>query len=524
MTTDGIHNDAAGSRGPLDGAAYPLIHEAVARQARLRPEATAIVFRDDRISYRTVDAAADHYAAQLAAQGVGPGSVVPVHLPRSAHMLTALLAILKCGAAYAAFDYRWPADRVGALLDQLRPPVFISDKRPADATQAVWQPPAEPLETTAGRGGSVPLPDLQPGAPACVFFTSGTTGTPKGVVSPHEATTRLFGEGGLPGFWLGSVCAQSVPCAWDAFNLELWGMLTTGGTTVVVEEDYLLPGALRDIVKSAGVDTAFLTASLFNLFVDMDIDCFAGMRQVYAGGERLSPVHIRRFLERHPDIGLFNGYGPVESCVFATAHPIRLEDCDIAGGIPIGSPVAGTAIHIHDGDGICAPGVEGEVCIAGAGLAVEYLGQPELTAEKFAEITVDGSPVRVYHTGDLGFRDGDGVVHFRGRADRQVKVRGYRIEPGEIENAAMNIDGVRLCTVVPVPGQDTIWARLALFYTATLPDGVSGEGSDDPLELGRKLGENLPTYLVPDTILRVERFPVGPNGKIDNKALLAMLP
>ncbi len=521
MTTDQVLDGAAGGAG--EGAGYPLIHEAVARQARLRPDATAVVFREEPISYRTLDAAADHWAAQLSAQGVGPGTVIPVHLPRSATMFTCLLAILKCGAAYAAFDNRWPAERVAALLEQLRPPVFVCDRLPEGSEQPVWQP-GESLETAAGLGGEGPSVELRPSAAACVFFTSGTTGAPKGVVSPHEATTRLFGEGGLPGFRRGSVSAQSVPCAWDAFNLELWGMLTTGGTTVVVEDDYLLPGALRDVVKSAGVDTAFLTASLFNLFVDMDVDCFEGMRQVYAGGERLSPAHIRRFLERHPDIGLYNGYGPVESCVFATVHPIGPQDCDIPGGIPIGSPVAGTQVHVLGDEGMCGPGVEGEIRLAGAGLAVEYLGQPELTAEKFADIMVDGVPVRAYRTGDLGFRDEAGVVHYRGRADRQVKVRGYRIEPGEIENAAMGIEGVRRCTVVPVPGQDTVWARLALFYTATLPEGTDPAQTDDPLEVGRQLTGNLPAYLVPDTIRVVERFPVGPNGKIDNQALLDSLP
>ncbi|MDH6121616.1 D-alanine--poly(phosphoribitol) ligase subunit 1 [Kitasatospora sp. GAS204A] len=520
------------------GTVHPLIHEAVARQAEQHPGSTAIVFRADRISYATLNAAADHYAEQLAALGVGAGAIVPVQLPRTPQLAATLLAVLKCGAAYAAFDHRWPTERVDGLLDQLHSPVFVTGNRPAgvqaEATGAgggrpltVWQPPAEPLEVSAGAGGTVPPSDIGPDDAACVFFTSGTTGSPKGVVSPHQATTRLFGPDGLRGYRAGGVSPQSAPCAWDAFSLELWGMLVTGGTTVIVEDDYLLPGALRDIVKSAGVDTAFFTSSLFNLFVDMDIDCFAGMGQIYTGGERLSPAHVRRFLAQYPGIALFNAYGPVESCVFATIHELGPEDCETFGGIPIGRPVADTELYVVDGGRLCEPGTEGEICIGGAGLAIGYLEQPELTAEKFAPITVNGTPVRVYRTGDLGFLDADQVLHFRGRADRQVKVRGYRIEPGEIENAAMKVEGVRSCTVVPVPGRTAAWERLALFYTATADTAATApaEGeSDDPIGLARTLGKRLPPYLVPDTVMMVEKFPVTVNGKIDNQALLDSLP
>ncbi|MFE9422253.1 AMP-binding protein [Kitasatospora sp. NPDC006697] len=499
----------------------PLIHQAVARQAELRPEATAIVFREERIDYATLNAAAEHIAAELAALGAGPGIVVPVRMPRTPQLLAVLLGVLKCGAAYAAFDHRWPAERVDGLLAQLRPPVFVTAEHPSSDELTVWQPPVEPLSAVARLGGTSPAAAVDPASPASVFFTSGTTGTPKGVVSPHRATTRLFGPGGLLGYRPGGVTPQAAPCAWDAFSLEVWGMLCTGGTTVIVEEDYLLPGALRDLVKSTGMDTVFLTCGLFNLFVDMDLDCFAGTRQVFTGGERISVDHVRRFLERHPAVVLFNVYGPVESCVYATQHVITVEDLETPGGIPIGVAVAGTEVLVLDAEGkLCAPGVEGEVCVAGDGLAVEYLGLPELTAEKFPLVTPTDTEVRVYRTGDLGFHDENGVLHFRGRADRQVKVRGFRIEPGEIETAATRIEGVARCTVVPVPGRMAAWERLALFYVPS----VAGTEGDDPAGVAAELIRTLPPYLVPDAVLAVPEFPMTVNGKVDNQALLALLP
>ena len=511
---------------------HPLIHEAVSRQALERPEAVAMVFRDERISYATLDAAADEYAVRLQALGVVPGDIVPLWLPRSPRMVAALLGVLKCGAAYAAFDHRWPTERVASLVDRLRPRVLISENRAGGDGVPLWQPPQETLETTAGSASAArPTPVLlAPSAPACVFFTSGTTGSPKGVVSPHEGTTRLFGPGRLRGYGPGRVAPQSAPCAWDAFSLELWGMLTTGGTTVLVEEDYLLPGALRDMVAADGVDTVFVTSSLFNLFVDMDLDCFSGVKQVYTGGERLSAAHIRRFLTRLPEIQLFNAYGPVESCVFTTAHLLEVADCDTPGGLPIGRPVSATQVYVVADGRICGPGEEGEICVGGAGLATGYLGQPELTAEKFAAITVDGEPVRVYHTGDVGFQDASGVLHFRGRADRQVKVRGFRIEPGEIENAAMRVPGVLRCVVVPVPGRTATYEQLALFYTLPPAEAAAEAPTDspstavDPLGLQPALAGFLPPYLVPDTVRAVPEFPMTPNGKVDEKALLALLP
>jgi D-alanine--poly(phosphoribitol) ligase subunit 1 len=505
---------------PLGEEAQPrLIHEAVALRAAQRPEALAVVAGDLTLTYAELDAHAEACAAQLSAAGTGPGSVVPVLLSRSVRLVTTLLGILKCGAAYAALDRRWPERRLASLISGLPAPVLAGDALPGAVALPLWAPPQpEP-------GGPVPpvvravparLPD-DGSSPAAVFFTSGTSGVPKGVLSPHRATTRLFRTPGFATFGPGRVMTQAAPVSWDAFSLELWSMLATGGTTAIVESDYLMPRQLRAMIADNGVDTVWLTASLLNLFLDEDPGCFAGLAQVITGGERLSVPHVRAFLDAHPGIALVNGYGPVESCVFATTHRIRPADCDAPSGIPVGRAVPGTRVHLLEGTQPAPPGAVAEICLAGEGLADGYLGDAGATAAVFVVADIDGVPTRLYRTGDLGARDGDGVLHYHGRKDLQVKVAGHRIEPGEIEARTREVPGVRDCVAVPLPGPGGAFTGLALHYTAS-PDT---EPPLEPAALRRSLAAVLPPYMVPHRIHVRDRLPMTPQGKPDRKALAA---
>jgi D-alanine--poly(phosphoribitol) ligase subunit 1 len=507
-----------GTGGGGGGPDTATIHGAVTRQAGLRPEATALVHGDEEVSYARLDAAADCYAAALQRRGVGPGTRVPVLLPRSPQLVAALLAVLKCGAAYAAVDHRWPVERIRTVARLLGGPLLITDTPRPEFEMPTWQPPEGGLALAAS-AGERPTPAPCHGSdPAAVSFTSGTTGTPKGVLSPHRATTRLFGTESFADFGPGRVMAQAAPVPWDAFSLEVWGMLTTGGTSAIATGDVLFPQDLRELAACAGVDTVWLTASLFNLFVDEDVDCFTGIRQVMTGGERLSVPHVRAFLDRHPQTTLLNGYGPVESCVFVTARRIRPADCDLPDGIPIGTAVPGTEVHLIDGDRIAdhaAGPARGEICVAGDGLALGYLGAPEAATRKFVTLPIAGSPTRLYRTGDMARRDDAGVLHFLGRADRQVKISGYRVEPAEIEAVTRRLPGVRECAVVPVPDGHGSYDGLALFYTADADDG--------PESLQRSLAAALPHYMVPATVRRTESFPTTANGKLDRAALLDSL-
>lgn len=468
------------------------IHGAMARQARLRPHATAVVCVDDRVSYTELDQRARSYAAELIKSGVRPGSMVPVLLPRSVDLVVALLAVLKCGAAYAVPDLRWPTARIQDVIDQLDPPLVITS------------PPAYRPD----RDNFVePTPDDED-APAAVFFTSGTSGRPKGVISPHRATMRLFAEpsGRLP---IGRTMPQVAPGSWDAFSLELWGMLTTGGTSVILQNDLLLPKHLRAL----DVDTVFLTSALFEVAVDEDIDCLTGIGTVLTGGERMSQDHARRFLRRFPTSNLINCYGPVEACVFVTTHRVFPEDCASAAGVPVGLPVPRTGVHVLTRTGTAAVGEVGEICVSGHGLALGYLNAPALTRERFVMAETDGMVRRVYRTGDLGLVDHRGVLHFRGRLDRQVKISGNRVEPAELEAVSVGAPGVRTSRVMPIPAAGSGWDGLALYYTAD-------PGAPAPAALRRYLASRLPSYLVPRIVRRIDAFPVNDTGKIDTEALL----
>ncbi|GGZ60932.1 hypothetical protein GCM10010387_63260 [Streptomyces inusitatus] len=497
----------------------PPIHAEVARRAAATPDALAVVTPHERVGYAELDAAADGWAARLGELGVGPGDLIPVDLPRSAELVAVLLGVLKSGAGYAALDRRWPPERVRTVLETLSPPLFITRGPVPGALVPSWAPDGEPP-----RAPRTPPPDVTGDAPATVFFTSGTSGAPKAVVSPHRATTRLARDARA---WTGPgrSMAQTSPVSWDAFSLEVWGTLITGGRCVISDGDHLLPSGLRSLVREFGVDAAFLTTSLLNLIAEEDPDSLRGLRTLVTGGERMSAGHVRRCLESHPGLEVINGYGPVESCVFAATHPVEPDDCTAPDGVPLGTAVSRTGIHVLHGEEPAAPGEIGEICLSGDGLALGYLGDPELTAAKFPTVRLAGSPTRIYRTGDRGLLDARGVLHFRGRGDRQLKIAGHRVEPQEIEAAARRIPGVRACTVAALrdTADGTGGTRLALFYT-TEPPGAPEHRDLGPAALRRELASRLPQHLVPHFLSPQQAFPLTPNGKVDRAALLALLP
>lgn len=514
----------------------------------------ALVAPDARISYGELDARAEELARRLAAAGVAQGHLVPILLPRSVDMVVTLLAVLKLGAAYALLDADWPPSRLQAVVDQLRPPLVVA--RPgvvAELSAPLWTPAdgmtgAEPARPSGpARSSDLARPEVAVrGSDACsVFFTSGTTGRPKGVVTPHRATARLFREGTFARFDRDTVIPLAAALPWDAFSLELWGALYNGGTGVLIDEPFLTAEALRAMVAGQGANTAWLTSSLFNLIVDEDLAAMDGLTQVVIGGERLSARHVARFVDRFPDTALLNGYGPVESTVFATTHRITAADCTRDGGIPLGRPVPGTAVFVLLGDRPCAPGEPGEICVAGDGLAHGYLGEPALTAEKFTHVDIDGEQVRLYRTGDLGTRDDQGVIEYRGRIDRQVKIRGNRVEPAEVERQIEHLlPYVADCRVVPRWNERGNVHELVAFClpsgTDDMPPGVPAIASpgvpaitppavpamtppDEP-EILAILSRHLPAYQRPAAVVFVDSFPLTGTGKLDDRALLVRVP
>ncbi|MFD1326110.1 amino acid adenylation domain-containing protein, partial [Micromonospora sonneratiae] len=498
-------DDATAGRRP------DLIHAVFRARAATRPDSVALIQGRRRVTYRSLDESSDAVASLLHARGVGPGQTVPVLLASSVELVVALLAVLKCGAAYAALDAAWPAARQRAVVRQVNARTVIVGSPEVFPDGLVL--PGAPVPP----GGPAPVPDADiTGAdPAMVFFTSGTTGRPKAVVSPHRATLRLFDDCPFARFDTSTVMPQAAAVPWDAFALELWGPLLNGGTCVLLDDHPFGPRGLRQVIRRHGVDTVFLTTSLFHLVVDEDVAAFTGLRTVIAGGEELRPDQCARFLAVHPGIRLVNGYGPVESTVFALTHDVTAQE--LHGPVPLGRPVPHTQVVVVDDGRICDPDEVGELCIAGDGLAVEYLGDPAETAARFVTLTLAGSPVRLYRTGDRGSRRADGVYLFAGRADRQVKVRGHRVEPAAVERAADLVAGVRRSAAVLLPGAGGGYESMGLVYRAEPAAGAT------PHTVLAALRAELPAYSVPARVVEVAAFPLTPTGKLDTAALRELL-
>jgi amino acid adenylation domain-containing protein len=491
------------------------VHELFDWCVRRWPSAVAVRHDAREVTYAGLAAASVGYAAELEARGVGPGQVVPVLLNRSPEFLAVLLAVLRRGAAYAALDRRWPRARLTALMARLDGAVVITDED-GPWPRPTWAPPPILESVGAGTGGpgspaAVPVGRDDPSA---VFFTSGSTGTPKGVLTAHRGNVRLFDDWAFAPAGSGTVMPQSLAPTWDAFGLDSWSVLLGGGTIIIMPDSLELARRLPELISGQGVNTVFLPTAVFHMVVDSDLDAFTGLRVVGTGGERLSPGHARRFLERHPGIPLHNMYGPVESTIAATDHVVRLADCDEETGVPLGRAFDHTAVHVMDGDRLCAVGEVGEICLSGAGLALGYLDDPELTAQRFTPGPPgpDGEPVRIYRTGDLGHWSAEGLIYFDGRADRQVKIRGFRVELDDVERNARQVAGVGSCAVVPLSGPDGSCEDLTLFYVAAQSD-LEAE------QLRADLAARLPGYLVPGQIHRLDRLPVLEDRKVDRRAL-----
>jgi D-alanine--poly(phosphoribitol) ligase subunit 1 len=491
------------------------IHDAVARVARQHPDHPAVICGRRRISYAELIEQSRLVARHLRDRGVRPGDIVPVAARRSAELAVALLGVLRAGAAYAVLDVRWPANRLHELVTAMRAPVVLADE-PGSA--ALTEARCEHLTFSGLRHAgppsrsSSPLPQVTAESCATLFWTSGSTGRAKAVLSPHRATTRLFTPAPFLDFGTAPVMINAAAVAWDAFTLELWGMLLLGGTVLVHEDDLLTPPALRGYIKDAGATHLFMTPALFDIIAGGDLDCLAGLRALLLGGDRPPPANCRRLLRAHPAIELYNGYGPVESCVFATTRRITVADTDNPAGVPAGEPVPGTALHIVRDGILAADGDLGEVAIAGSGVALGYLDDPAATSAAFTEITVGQATVPVYLTGDRGRLDENGTLHFAGRADAQLKIAGHRIEPAEIEAAARRA-GVPRCVISPIPDRSGT-LRIVMFA-----EHPAGDLTDR--QFRERLSGTLPAYMMPASIHFVDTFPLLDNTKVDRRALAA---
>ena len=505
------------------GTDYPrhlCIHELFEQQAERRPQAIALRFRDQQMTYEQLNCRANQVAHRLRRLGVGPKVMVGTLLERSLEMVVGLLGILKAGGSFVPFDANYPAERLAFMATDCKAPVMLvqnsvmqkmAEGNWSAATLVSLDGDAADLKSESGDN----LANVNTAESlAYVMYTSGSTGRPKGVMVEHRAVVRLVKKTNFVDLSEQEVFLQFSPISFDASTLEIWAPLLNGGCLAIMPPETQSLDEIGAAIRKYGVTSMWLTAGLFNVMVEQRLDDLRPLRQLLVGGDVLSVTHIRKAQDGLPGCRLINGYGPTEGTTFTCCHTITREDAQ-GTSIPIGKPISNTQVYLLDSTFQPVPlGEPGELCVAGDGLARGYLNQPELTAEKFVSHPFsDELDARIYRTGDLARYRSDGTIEFLGRVDNQVKVSGFRIELGEIETVLMEHSNVQSAVVIArqdTPGEK----KLAAYVVLRGQDG-------DRNELRTFLQKKLPVYMVPSEFVVLNSLPLSPNGKVDRGALPA---
>ncbi|MGW5022989.1 amino acid adenylation domain-containing protein [Streptomyces cacaoi] len=505
-----------------------LVVDAFEAQAGRTPDAPAVVSDGAEFSYGELNAHANRLARLLISRGIGPEDVVAVALERSPGLLVAVYAVLKAGAAYLPVDPRYPADRVRTLLTDARPACVLTDASPG-------APAGMPVPAGSGAGAAEVLrPDspavrgalarlsaqdvtdaerrgpLRPGNAAYVLYTSGSTGRPKGVVVGHRALGGYlrWARESYPGLRGAAVLHSSV--SFDLTVTTLFGPLLCGGTLYLGDLDGLDPRLWR----AGRTAPTFLkvTPSHLPLLAETPRDALLD-GELVVGGEQLRGASLARFRHRLPRVAVVNEYGPTEATVGCVVHRVAPGEDPGTGAVPIGAPRGDTRARVLDGRlRPVAAGTSGELYLAGEQLARGYLGQPGLTAERFVADPYGPPGARMYRTGDLVRRRSDGLLEFLGRTDGQLKIRSYRIEPGEVESCLADGPGVGQVCVVAADGP--AGARLVAYAAPDADTTVL-----DVHRLHEHVADRLPRYMCPADIVVLDRLPLTVNGKVDRAAL-----
>nr|WP_237514660.1 non-ribosomal peptide synthase/polyketide synthase [Streptomyces sp. SID4945] len=484
--------------------------EAFRAQADRTPEATALVFEGASLTYAELDARVDALARTLAAHGAGAESTVAVALPRSVALVVTLLAVHRAGAAYLPLDTGYPLDRLAYMLDDARPACLVTTGGVALPDSGVPRLAVDP-DGPPERPADAPLPAApDPRHPAYVLYTSGSTGRPKGVTVPHAGiANRLRWMQDHHRLGAGDRVLQKTPAGFDVSVWEFFWPLVTGATLVVVRPGgHQDPAHLADLIRRERVTTAHFVPSMLRAFLaEPTVPGCASLRQVMCSGEALPAPLAARFHEVLPGCRLYNLYGPTEASVDVTAHEVGAAP---GGTVPIGRPVRNTRTYVLDARlRPVPPGVAGELYLAGVQLARGYLGRAALTAERFVADPYGPAGTRMYRTGDLARWTADGELEYLGRTDEQVKLRGFRVEPGEIEAALSTHEDVAHATVVL--REDRLVA-----YVVPAPGAAA-----DAATLRAHAAAALPEHMVPAAVLLLDALPLTPNGKLDRRALPA---
>jgi amino acid adenylation domain-containing protein/non-ribosomal peptide synthase protein (TIGR01720 family) len=543
-----VVNDTAAEL-PQDGLAK-LFQEQVARDR----DAIAVLFEGTSLTYGELNARANHLAHHLRRNGVALGSLVAVRLDRGPELIVGLLAILKAGAAYLPLDLAYPNERVQFLLADAGAAFVLTTREqqlelgPCSAQMLLIDELPPHLDEAV---------DLAIEAPtlagehllAYVMYTSGSTGTPKGIAVPQRAVTRLVRNTDYVNIGPGDRIAQAATTSFDAATFEIWGALLNGGAIVILpRETTLSPTAFAAALEMQRVDTLFITTALFNQIVRELPHAFRPLRELLFGGEAVDPHFVREVLRHGPPQRVLHVYGPTENTTFSTWHSVQSADgraqsaeatttaplagasllssalCALSSTVPIGAPLGNSRAYVLDSRLEPVPsGVTGELYVSGAGLAWGYLHRSVLTAERFVADPHASEPgARMYRTGDLVRRNADHAIEFIGRVDSQLKLRGFRIEPSEIEAALTAIDSVGQAAVI-ARDDGSAGKQLVAYVVPSNGTYVVPSNCTRPEEVALReaLAKRLPEYMIPSAFVTLDALPLTPNGKLDWRALPA---
>jgi amino acid adenylation domain-containing protein len=496
LSADEKTNIISSGNGKANPPTDRRVDQIFTERATARPDATAIVNGDDLVSYRKLVEDVNDFAGQLCAYGLRPGQVVALSLPRGPRAICAMLAIMQCDCAFLPIDPKLPGARRDQLLQIGAAEILIT------AEHIVRLPKNEPA----------PKERVVPASAAYVLFTSGSTGVPKAVCVPHRAVIRLVCDVDYMHLDFETRFLHLAPLSFDACMLEIWGALLNGGTIVVHPDDVPDLVELGATIAVHRVTTAWLTASLFNHIIDTNLEILRPLRELLIGGETVSVPHVMRALAALPHINLINGYGPTENGTFTTTFNISRNFDAVAHRVPIGRPLPDTQVYVlNECQEVQPIGVLGEIYVGGSGVALGYLGDETLTRAKFLPDKIgERTGGRLYRTGDLGRFLADSNLDFVSRQDDQVKVRGFRVEPGEIEFALVQHSAVQNAAV-------TVWSED--FGTRLLAGYVVLKPNCEMPDLRSFLLKRLPEYMVPTHIIALGALPMLPNGKLDRLML-----
>ncbi|MEJ6472769.1 amino acid adenylation domain-containing protein [Pseudoalteromonas piscicida] len=502
-----------------------LIPHYIQAEARKNPDSLAICLGDQVVTFLDLEEQANQMAAVMQEYGVGVGSYVGICVDTSIDTYITLLAVLKLGAAYVPLDLSFPSERLDSIMNEVPLVCVVGSSEHLDLLPVPVMPFFTMEDYTELRSQfsnetkqlAPELPDIPASElPAYVVFTSGSTGEPKGIVANHAGVVRMAAEGEFLALSNQDVWLQASSLTFDAATYEIWCSWMQGGAIApICKEDLLSANKLRQVVVHQNVSGMFVTTALFNQLVLNHIDILQQLDYILFGGEEANFEIVKTALQQLPDSKIYNMYGPSENTTFTTFCALTLDELNLYGVVPLGRGMANDQLYVLDDNLQPVPvGSQGELVVSGYGLACEYLNNPKETASKFIPNPFSQQPgTYMYLTGDIVKRISEDNIQYVARKDEQVKVNGFRIEPGEIERALAKHNEVRDCTVM-LREDEQGHKRICAYVICDRPDDA-----DIKAIIRKEALAALPDYMRPHFIHYLSAFPLNHNGKIDKQQL-----